>query len=312
METRLIQVPPEQHGERLDKALAGLLPEFSRSHLQQLIASGDVTDALGKNLLKAALKVRAGSGLRVLLRPTEESQAYTPQSMPIESVYCDDHLRVVHKPAGLVVHPAPGHWSGTLLNGLLALDPMSRLLPRAGIVHRLDKDTSGLMMVARQRSAMDMLVQAIAERSVKREYLALVGGTWRHPPGTVFDGAIGRDPKNRLRMAVLPDHASGAKPARTQVDLLAQGASHALLHCRLETGRTHQIRVHLSHAGYPLVADTLYGGHPLGALTRQALHAWHLSLRHPITHAELSWTAPPPGDLAEVLTEQGLGYNLNQ
>ena len=309
-ESRRVQVPAEMHGQRLDKALVHSLPEFSRSHLQQLIARGDVTDDRGQALTKPAFKVRAALELCVTLTPTEESQAYTPQAMVIDSVYCDDHLRVIHKPAGLVVHPAPGHWSGTLLNGLLALDPMARLLPRAGIVHRLDKDTSGLMMVARQRHAMDALVHAIAERSVKREYLAIVQGQWNHPPGWLIEGAIGRDPKNRLRMAVLADGTSGAKQARTQVDLLTQGASHALLHCRLQTGRTHQIRVHLAHAGHPLVGDALYGGKPDGSLTRQALHAWHLSLRHPITQAELAWTAEPPADLSAALTQLGLGYNF--
>ena len=309
---RALQVPVDAHGDRLDKALTVLLPEFSRSHLQQLIARGEVTDGAGLALTKPAQKVAAGQSIRVCLRPTEESQAYQPESMPLDTVYCDEHLRVVHKPAGLVVHPAPGHWGGTLLNGLLALDPMARLLPRAGIVHRLDKDTSGLMMVARSRMAMDALVQAIAQRQVKREYLALVWGAWPHDQTRSFEGAIGRDPKNRLRMAVLAASTPGAKPALTQVDCLAQTEGLALLHCRLQTGRTHQIRVHLAHAGHPLVGDEVYGGKPWNGMTRQALHAWHLSLNHPITDRPLSWTAEPPTDLAATLSELGLGYNFPQ
>lgn len=310
-EVRFWTVPDEAHGERLDKALVRMLPEFSRSHLQHLIAQGGVTQA-GEVLGKASIKVKVRQSLRVELRPTEESQAFLPQSLPIETVHVDAHLRVIHKPAGCVVHPAPGHWSGTLLNGLLALDPLSRQLPRAGIVHRLDKDTSGLMLVARTRAAMDALVQAIAARQVKREYLALVQGRWPHEVEVSFTGAVGRDPKNRLRMAVLDPLRHPCKPALTHVRLLQQGAGHALLHCRLETGRTHQIRVHLAHAGFPLVGDSLYGGRPLPDLTRQALHAWRLSLNHPVTGELLSWSSLPPPDLQQALSDLGLGYNFSQ
>ena len=310
-EVRLWTVPHEAHGERLDKALLRMLPEFSRSHLQHLIAQGCVTDTVAP-LSKASLKVKTRQTLRVELRPTEESQAFLPQDLPIATLYLDDHLRVIHKPAACVVHPAPGHWSGTLLNGLLALDPQSRLLPRAGIVHRLDKDTSGLMMVARTRVAMDALVQAIALRQVKREYLAVVPGRWRHEGEVSFDGAIGRDPKNRLRMAVLDPMRYPTKPALTHVSLLQQGPEHALLHCRLDTGRTHQIRVHLAQAGYPLVGDVLYGGRVLPTLHRQALHAWHLSLNHPVTGEPLAWSSTPPPDLAQTLQALGLGYNFPQ
>jgi 23S rRNA pseudouridine1911/1915/1917 synthase len=293
-EVRAWTVPAAAHGERLDKALVHLLPEFSRSHVQQLIAQGCVSDP-SKTLSKASIKVKAGQPLRVELRPTEESQAFLPQDLPIETVYADDQLRVIHKPAGLVVHPAPGHWSGTLLNGLLSLDPLSPLLPRAGIVHRLDKDTSGLMMVARTRLAMDTLIRAIAERQVKREYLALVQGQWPHGDEVSLAGPIGRDPKNRLRMAVLDPARHPTKAALTHVRLLQQGPAHALLHCRLDTGRTHQIRVHLSHAGYPL-----------------GLHAWRLSLLHPHTGQALAWMSPPPLDLQDTLQILGVGYNFSQ
>ena len=310
-EVRVWSVPMQAHGERLDKALAQGLPEFSRSHLQQLIAQGCVTDPL-QALTKASTRVKVGQTLQVELRPTEESQAFLPQDLPIETVFVDAHMRVIHKPAGLVVHPAPGHWSGTLLNGLLALDPLSRNLPRAGIVHRLDKDTSGLMMVARTRGAMEALVGAIARREIKREYLALAQGHWPHDQGLSLTGAIGRDPKNRLRMAVLDPERHPTKPAKTQVQLLQQGPNHALLHCRLDTGRTHQIRVHLAHAGFPLVGDALYGGRALPSLSRQALHAWRLSLQHPHTGLDLAWTSPPPQDLHDTLGALGLGYNFSQ
>lgn len=311
-EIKSLTVPADLHGQRLDRALATWLPEFSRSHLQHLIAQGCVTDGAGQGLTKSAHKVKAGQTLKVILRPTEESQAFVAQDMALDSVYCDGHLRVIHKPAGLVVHPAPGHWGGTLLNGLLALDPQSRLLPRAGIVHRLDKDTSGLMMVARTRISMDALVAAIAQRSVKREYLALVPGHWRGEGVTSFRGSIGRDPANRLRMAVLDETRHAAKPSVTHVRCLAQGPNHALLHCQLETGRTHQIRVHLSHAGFPLVGDSLYGGQPVAGFARQALHAWKLALSHPISAQALNWTQAPPQDFLQLAQDVGLGYNFAQ
>ncbi len=311
-ETRHLILPIECHGLRLDRALASLMPEFSRSHLQHLIAQDGVTDPLGQALTKPSTKVKAGQSLQVVLRPTDESQAFVPQAMDLHSIHCDDHLRVIDKPAGLVVHPAPGHWGGTLLNGLLALDPLSRQLPRAGIVHRLDKDTSGLMMVARTRLAMDALVAAIAKRCVTREYLALVPGVWPASGQISFHGSIGRDPGNRLRMAVLDDTRHSAKPSLTHVQCLAQVNGYALLHCRLETGRTHQIRVHLAHAGHPLVGDSLYGGQPVAGFARQALHAWKLALEHPISGQKLHWTQTPPSDFLQLCQHVGLGYNFDQ
>jgi 23S rRNA pseudouridine1911/1915/1917 synthase len=311
-EIKTLTLTTDLHGQRLDRALTTMLPEFSRSHLQQLIVQGCVTDADGQVLIKSAHKVKAGQPLKVILRPTDESQAFVPQDMALDSIHCDGHLRVINKPAGLVVHPAPGHWGGTLLNGLLALDPLSRQLPRAGIVHRLDKDTSGLMMVARTRMAMDALVVAIAQRTVKREYLALVHGPWVSEGVTSLRGSIGRDPTHRLRMAVLDDTRHAAKPSITHVRCLAQVPGYALLHCQLETGRTHQIRVHLSHAGHPLVGDSLYGGKSVAGFARQALHAWKLALTHPITAEPLNWTQAPPDDFVQLCQQVGLGYNFNQ
>ena len=309
-EWRELTLAPVHHGERLDRVLATLIPEFSRSYLQQLIEQ-DAVSLLGEAtpLRKPSLRMKAGQGLRVELRPTAQSQAFVPQAMALETVHCDPCLRVIHKPAGLVVHPAPGHWSGTLLNGLLALDTAAATLPRAGIVHRLDKDTSGLMLVARTRHCMDALVALIAAREVHREYLAIVHGAW--PEGQVreLEAPLGRDPRNRLRMAVVDLARHSGKSAHTTVTGLAATPQASLVHCRLHTGRTHQIRVHLAHQGYPLAGDTLYGGQPLAGLTRQALHAFRLSLAHPQTGQALAFQAPLPSDLSTALAALGLRYN---
>ena len=203
---------------------------------------------------------------------------------------------------GLVVHPAPGNWSGTLLNGLLAHHPGAAALPRAGIVHRLDKDTSGLMVVAKTLPAMTALVRAIAAREVRREYLALVHGVPREARFSV-EAPIGRDPVSRVRMAVVP----GGKPARTDFERLAAGEGVAALQCRLHTGRTHQIRVHLASRGHPLVADALYGGREALGLRRQALHARRLGFVHPGSGAALQFEAPPPADLATAWSELAVG-----
>lgn len=307
-ESQQLQVSLALQGERLDKALAVLLPAFSRSYLQQRIAEGDVLLG-GRAQSKASARVRLGDVLQVTLRETPQSQAFVPEPMALEVLHEDAHLRVIHKPAGLVVHPAPGHWRGTLLNGLLALDPQAVQLPRAGIVHRLDKDTSGLMVVARTRQAMDLLVAAIAAREVRRQYLAVSAARWRWAQPQDFVGAIGRDPGNRLRMAVVDLQRQAGKPARTTVECLDQSEQACLLLCSLHTGRTHQIRVHLSHAGYPLVGDALYGGRPLGGLHRQALHAWRLAFSHPVTGQALDFECPPPEDLRQLLAETGLRYN---
>ena len=202
LELRALLMGAPQHGLRLDLALVELVPEFSRSYLQQLIDCGAVA-LNGLAVRKASARVKAGDRGTIELRPTPQSQAFKPETMALELAYEDDYLMVVNKPAGLVVHPAPGNWSGTLLNGLLAHDAQAMNLPRAGIVHRLDKDTSGLMVVARTRAVMDALVQAIAAREVGRQYLALAHGPWVGPTRREVDAPVGRDPRNRLRMAVV-------------------------------------------------------------------------------------------------------------
>lgn len=304
-----LQVDAAGHGVRADRVLALRLSGLSRSHLQQLIDGGAVT-LNGQPLGKPAHKLKAGDSLEVELRPTAQALAFAPESMALDVVHEDDDLLVINKPAGLVVHPAAGHWSGTLLNGLLAHHEGARHLPRAGIVHRLDKDTSGLMLVARSARAFDALVALIAAREVQRLYLALAHGPWRRDDTVVVDRAIGRDPANRLRMASFGPQASSAKPAQTTVRALATGPRHTLVACKLHTGRTHQIRVHLAWLGHPLVGDTLYGGRAECGLERQALHAHRLALRHPVDGRPLVFDQPPPADFAGALAAVGLQYNV--
>ena len=307
-EVREDEIPVALQGWRLDRALAHLVPEFSRSYLQQLIEQGDVL-LEGQPATKSSAKVKFGHRIAVTLRATPQSQAFVPEAMPIEVVYEDAHLRVVNKPAGLVVHPAPGNWRGTLLNGLLALDPLAAQVPRAGIVHRLDKDTSGLMVVARTRQAMDALVEMIAARDVSRQYLALAHGRWTGDPVCTVDAPIGRDPGNRLRMAVVDLASQSGKSATTTIELLDQGDAGCLVQCTLHTGRTHQIRVHMAHLKHPLLADAVYGGAPAAGMLRQALHAWHLAFSHPITGEALDFKTALPQDMHSALAAWGLSYN---
>ena len=299
-ERREVKLPPAQHGLRLDKAMVLLAPEFSRSWLQQLIIRGHV-QVDGQLQNTASRKLRAGQHLQVALVPTDESRAFRPEPLELAIVFEDEHLLVIHKPAGLVVHPAPGNWSGTLLNGLLSHHSGAALLPRAGIVHRLDKDTSGLMVVAKTLPAMAALVRQIGAREVRRIYLALVHGrvAWDN---ISIEAPIGRDPVSRLRMAVV---ATG-KPARTDVAQLAAWPGIAgdgkgtvtAVRCRLHTGRTHQIRVHLSSRGHALVGDATYGGRSMLGLARQALHAAELAFEHPHGGHLVTFSAPLPADLA--------------
>ena len=280
------------HGERLDKVVVALVPELSRSHLQQLIKGGwaRLDEAPSTS---PAHRVRTGQRLAVTLQPTAESRAYRGESLPLRIVHEDEAVLVIDKAAGMVVHPAAGNWSGTVLNALLGRDPGAAALPRAGIVHRLDKDTSGLMVVGRTLAAVTALVRAIAARDVSRRYLAITHGVPAAERMTI-EAPIGRDPKMRTRMAVV---ASG-KPARTDVELVACAHGFALVRCTLHTGRTHQIRVHLASRGLPLVGDRLYGGAPALGMERQALHAARLAFDHPLSGGVLDLRSSPPNDFA--------------
>ena len=307
-EVRELVVPPEFHGQRLDRMLVAGVPEFSRSYLQQLLEDGAVSRG-GLAQLKSALKVKAGELWHIELRATPQSQAFKPESMALNVVYEDADLRVIDKPAGLVVHPAPGNWSGTLMNGLLGLDPALMELPRAGIVHRLDKDTSGLMVVARTRAAMDALVQKMAAREIKRQYVAMSDQVWTGNTQKTVDLPIGRDPANRLRMAVVDLAKNSGKTAKTHFRVMSQSEQGSLVRCILETGRTHQIRVHMAALKLPLLGDLLYGGSAHTLMPRQALHADLLSFDHPVSGQALAFQSTLPADIQNLLQAWSLSYN---
>nr|WP_313604577.1 RluA family pseudouridine synthase [Comamonas jiangduensis] len=308
VEVRELKAGMAQHGTRLDKTLVDLVPEFSRSYLQQLLEQGAV-QLNHKTATKASAKVKLADVISIEMRPTAQSQSFKPEVMGLDVVYEDAYLLVVNKPAGLVVHPAPGNWQGTLLNGLLAHHAGAAMVPRAGIVHRLDKDTSGLMVVAKDRSTMDALVALIARRDVSRRYLALAHKPWKGAELQKVDAPIGRDPRNRLRMAVVDLVQHAGKEARTDITCWDTTSAHCLVHCKLHTGRTHQIRVHMLSLGHPLVADALYGGAPAGDMQRQALHAFRLSFVHPVTAEVLELAAEPPEDFLCAIEKLGLRYN---
>jgi len=284
-------VARDWHAQRLDKLLVTMAPEFSRSHLQGLIERGHV-QVDGVAVTTASRKVLSGQRVLLELVPTEESRAFKAEAMDLRIVFEDAHLMVVNKPAGLVVHPAAGNWSGTLMNGVLAHHAAAATLARAGIVHRLDKDTSGLMVVGKTLEAVTALTRMIAARDVHREYLAMTHGLV--PKTLTVDEPIRRDPQSRIRMAAL----AGGKPARTDIYLVAARDGMSAVRCVLHSGRTHQIRVHLSCRGFPLLADALYGGKPALGLSRQALHATRLSFAHPISAKPLAFEASLPEDLA--------------
>jgi 23S rRNA pseudouridine1911/1915/1917 synthase len=296
---------PEHCGQRLDKVVASLVPQFSRSRLQQWFDEGHIT--VDGKPAKGKGTAYGDETIVVLPQPAPEDTAFAPEAIALDIVYEDDAIIVINKPAGLVVHPGAGNWTGTLLNGLLHYCPQLVSVPRAGIVHRLDKDTSGLMVVGKTLAAQTDLVRQLQARTVKREYFALVWGTPR-PFGTV-NSAISRDAHERTKMAV--SNSPSAKPAITHYELIQTGELErrpvSLVQCRLETGRTHQIRVHMQSLGYSLVGDAVYGKqHLRNFFHRQALQARRLGLTHPATGEHMEWVVPLAADFAELLAQAGI------
>jgi len=295
------KVPPELAGLRLDQALARLLPEHSRSRLQDWIRRARVR--VDGASAQPRQKVWGGERIDVDPAPDSTANADRPQALPLTIVFEDDAILVLDKPAGLVVHPGSGNRDGTLLNALLHHAPELAHVARAGIVHRLDKDTSGLMVVAKTAVAQTSLVRQLQARSVKRDYLALVLGV----PSAIgrVEAPVGRHPVQRTRMAVV----AAGKPALTHYRVSCSGSGWSLLECSLETGRTHQIRVHLSSIGHPVLGDPTYLGRaaaralPAAARSfrRQALHATRLALTHPLNGERLTWESAPPADFAGLL-----------
>ena len=295
--TRQLVIPDAQGGQRLDQALSALLPEFSRNRIQNWIRARKIAvdDAWGTT----KMKVSGGESVRVEIEPDPNATPDAPEAIPLDVVFEDPMLMVINKPVGLVVHPGSGNRQGTLLNALLHWVPQVAELPRAGIVHRLDKDTSGLLVVAKTLRAHTDLVRQLQARTVKREYLALVYGEVDRP-GTV-NAPLARDPHNRTKRTV---HSMG-KEAVTHYDVVERFPGITLLRCKLETGRTHQIRVHMQHIGHPLVGDTVYSAsrrsHLKIPFPRQALHAERLGLIHPVTQEFMQWECPLPPDFASLL-----------
>lgn len=315
LEKRHFEVSVDALTERLDKVLAGFMPEISRARIQEWIKKGAVA-LNGEVVTDVRKKTGAADTIDVTPLPSEEDLAFEPQSgIDFDVLYEDDALIVIDKPAGLVVHPAAGHWTGTLLNGLLFRYPELKRVSRAGIVHRLDRETSGLMVVAKTEVARTSLIRQLQERTVCREYWAIVLGI--APEMGFVDTPIGRDPRNPIRFAC---RGIAAKPAKTRVRLVDETtvANRAVswVACRLETGRTHQIRVHLTSVDLPLLGDPLYRTNAsklpeaagvAATFSRQALHASRLKLVHPETGKTMSWFTPPPEDMRELMDSLGFG-----
>lgn len=301
-----LTIPDDQAGQRLDQALAQLLPEYSRSRLQSWIKSGELT--VDGSCWKVKDKLMGGEQIR-LQATLEPDSSWEPQPIQLEIVHEDADLLVINKPVGLVVHPAAGHRDGTLLNAIVHHAPQSAQLPRAGIVHRIDKETSGLLVIAKSLPAHTGLVAQMQAKSVFREYEAIAVGVMTG--GGTVDAPIGRHPTQRIKMAVRQD----GKEAVTHYRLISRFRHHTHIRVQLETGRTHQIRVHMAHIGYPLLGDPVYGGRlrlpkqatpdladALQHFRHQALHARRLGLEHPTTGEWLEWESALPEDFNTMLS----------
>ncbi|GJL74170.1 23S rRNA pseudouridine(1911/1915/1917) synthase RluD [Nitrosomonas sp.] len=296
-------IPTDYAGLRLDQALAKLLPHWSRNRIQSWISEKRII--LDGDTCSTKQKVWGNEHIQVSPNFDSAENAYTAEAITLDIIFEDSALIVINKPAGMVVHPGSGNWHGTLLNALLHHAPQLKNVPRAGIVHRLDKNTSGLLVVAKTTEAQTQLVRQLQQRTVKRDYLALVlGEVFQN--GTV-DAPVGRHPVHRTKMAV----TTSGKPARTHYKALESLTGCSLVQCSLETGRTHQIRVHMHAIHHPLVGDPVYGGKPRKAtpetarllmeFPRQALHAWQLALVHPENAQTMHWHTELPDDLAHLL-----------
>jgi len=304
-------VSEAESGKRLDQALSLLFSEYSRARLQQWIKSGRVM--VESQQRRSKDKVYSGESIAMQVEP-EVEVVWQPENIPLNIIYEDNDIIVINKPVGMVVHPAPGHEAGTLCNALLYHVPDAANLPRAGVVHRLDKDTSGIMVVAKTLTAHSLLVQRLQAREISREYIALVQGELT--AGGTVDAAIGRHKVDRKRMAVLNEFDTNAKHAITHYRIKQRYHAYTLLDVKLETGRTHQIRVHMAHIQHPIVGDPVYGGRnrlpkncseslrqAIQNFKRQALHAFQLSLKHPVSNQDMSWQAPLADDIQQLLTE---------
>lgn len=304
--TKLMEeVPYEMAGMRLDQVLAELFADYSRSKLQTWVKAGRVQ----VNGVSLTVKDKVDGGEIITLDAEAEVIIHAePEKIPLDIVFEDESLLIVFKPAGLVVHPAVGNWNGTLMNALLNHDASLETLPRAGIIHRLDKDTSGLLMIAKTLQAHNSLTQQLQERTINREYLAISRG--RMTAGGTIDEPIGRHPQDRLRYVV----RDGGKEAVTHYRVVHRFTRHTLVRVKLETGRTHQIRVHLAYIRFPLLGDPMYGGRfqmppncsealekELRSFKRQALHAEKLGLLHPVTGEYMEWVQPMPDDMVRLL-----------
>jgi len=297
-------IPDEWAGERVDQALAKLFPDYSRSRLQTWLKEGQIL--VNGEIKRAKDKVLGGEQVRLEVVLASEN-SWQAENIPLNIVYEDEQLLVINKPAGMVVHPAAGNFNGTMLNALLHYAPELEAVPRAGIVHRLDKDTSGVLVVARTLTAQKLLVEQLQQRTFLREYDAIIRGSVT--AGNTINQPIGRHPINRKRMAV----NEKGKPAITHYRVSERYRLHTKLTVKLETGRTHQIRVHMAYINHPLLGDPVYGGRfkipaasddafveSLKGFRRQALHARHLGLIHPATNEFIDWEVEVPQDMLEI------------